>query len=120
MSHCKTSPSSCHQVLIVNAVQAVRLPPKRCPSTYKRYEKTVLGHQVQIDVKFLTFFDKKGRKIRRYQYTAIDDATRIRALRIYTKHNQANAIIFLDYVITQFPFRIKYIQSDNVLFASVF
>lgn len=32
-----------------------RLPtgaPKRSPSTYKRYEKAVPGHQVQIDVKF--------------------------------------------------------------------
>ena len=93
-----------------------RLPkgaPKRSPSTFKRYEKIVPGHQVQIDVKFLTFFDKKGRKIRRFQYTAIDDATRIRALKVYTKHTQANAVKFLDYVISKFPFRIKYVQTDN-------
>lgn len=93
-----------------------RLPqgaPKRSPSTFKRYEKIVPGHQVQIDVKFLTFFDKKGHKIRRFQYTAIDDATRIRALKIYSKHTQANAIKFLDYVIESFPFRIKYVQTDN-------
>jgi len=83
------------------------------PSTFKRYEKIVPGHQVQIDVKFLTFFDKKGRKVRRFQYTAIDDATRIRALKVYTKHTQVNAIKFLDYVISKFPFRIKYVQTDN-------
>src|SRR6056297_1680872 len=40
----------------------------------KRYQKQVPGHHIQMDVKFLTFIDKKGRKIRRFQYTAIDDA----------------------------------------------
>jgi len=49
----------------------------------KRYSQQVPGHQIQVDVKFLTFIGKKGAKIRRYQYTAIDDATRIRALKIY-------------------------------------
>ena len=52
----------------------------------KRYEKQVPGHHVQVDVKFLSFVDKSGRKVKRFQYTAIDDATRIRALKIYTKH----------------------------------
>jgi transposase InsO family protein len=93
-----------------------RLPrgaPKRSPSTFKRYEKQVPGHQVQIDVKFLFFTDKVGRRVKRFQYTAIDDATRIRALKVYREHNQANAIAFLDYVIGKFPFRIKYVQTDN-------
>ena len=52
-------------------------------------------------------------KIKRYQYTAIDDATRIRALKIYDRHNQANAIDFIDYVIEKFPFRIKTVRTDN-------
>jgi hypothetical protein len=41
-----------------------------------RYEKQVPGHHVQVDVKFLTLKQKKGASVRRYQYTAIDDATR--------------------------------------------
>jgi hypothetical protein len=41
----------------------------------------------------------EGRRVRRYQYTAIDDATRIRALQIYERHSQANAIRFFDYVL---------------------
>ena len=41
---------------------------------------------------------------RRYQYTAIDDATRIRALRVYARHTQKNAIRFLDHVIEAFPY----------------
>ena len=48
-----------------------------------RYEKQVPRHHVQIDVKFLTLKRKKGASVRRYQYTAIDDATRVRALKIY-------------------------------------
>ena len=46
------------------------------------------------------------------QYTAIDDATRIRALQIYEKHTQANAIAFVDHVIGRFPFRIHTIRTD--------
>ena len=67
----------------------------------------------QVDVKFLTFQTKDGKDIRRYQYTAIDDATRIRALKIYERHTQANAISFIDYVIAKFPFRIREVRTDN-------
>jgi transposase InsO family protein len=43
----------------------------------------------------------------------IDDATRIRALKIYPRHNQKNAIKFIDYVIEKFPFRIHTIRTDR-------
>jgi hypothetical protein len=42
----------------------------------QRYNKQVPGHHIQIDVKFLIFKGKQGQKVKRYQYTAIDDATR--------------------------------------------
>lgn len=79
----------------------------------KRYQKQVPGHQIQLDVKFLTFRGKDGKPIKRYQYTAIDDATRIRALRAYGRHTQANAIAFIDHVIARFPFRIREVRTDN-------
>ena len=44
---------------------------------------------------------------------AIDDATRVRALKVYDKHTQANAIDFVDHIIEKFPFRIKEIRTDN-------
>ena len=66
-----------------------------------------------MDVKFLTFIGERGEKIRRFQYTAIDDATRVRALKVYPKHTQANAIDFVDHIIEKFPFRIKEIRTDN-------
>lgn len=78
----------------------------------KRYSKETPGHHVQVDVKFLTFNTDKG-KIKRFQYTAIDDCTRIRAIKIYDKHNQEQAIDFIAYVVKKFPFRIHTIQTDN-------
>jgi transposase InsO family protein len=79
----------------------------------KRYEKQVPGHHVQVDVKFLQFRKAGGRAVKRYQFTAIDDATRIRALRIYERHNQENAIDFIDHVVSRFPFRIDTIRTDR-------
>jgi transposase InsO family protein len=79
----------------------------------KRYNKQVPSHHIQMDVKFLMFEGKSGKKIKRYQYTAIDDATRVRALKVYERHTQANAIKFVDHVIDKFPFRIREIRTDN-------
>ena len=85
-------------------------PKRRLHS--KRYNKKSPGHHVQIDVK-INIFIRDGKKIKRFQYTAIDDATRIRALKIYDKYTHANAIDFVDYVIKLFPFRINNIRTDN-------
>ena len=79
----------------------------------RRYAKQVPGHHVQVDVKILSVTAPDGKKIRRFQYTAIDDATRIRALKIYPRHNQANAISFIDYVLEKFPFRVQTIRTDR-------
>ena len=91
-----------------------RLPRgTRLPKVHtKRYNKQVPGHHIQLDVKFLTFIGKKGEKTRRFQYTAIDDATRVRALKVY-KNTQANGQDFVDHIIDKFPFRIREIRTDN-------
>lgn len=73
----------------------------------------VPGHHVQMDVKFLSFKIPEGKHVGRFQYTAIDIATRIRALKIYRRHNQTSAIDFVDYVIEKFPFRIQSICTDR-------
>jgi len=107
------SESSVYRILAHNGLN--RLPKtasKRSLHT-KRYAKTVPGHHIQVDVKFLTLKDEEGHKVRRYQYTAIDDATRVRALQIYQKHNQLCAIRFVDYLVEKFPFRINTIRTDN-------
>ena len=66
-----------------------------------------------MDVNFLKFKGKNGKKLKRYQYTAIDDATRVRALKVYPRHTQKNAINFVDHVIDTFPFRIQQIRTDR-------
>ncbi len=96
-----------------------RLDLNRLPSSqrhkphqqrWKRYEKPKPGHQVQVDVKFITPIGAAGKKY--YQFTAIDDCTRIRVLRVYPRCNQKTAIQFLDYLLARLPFRVDSIQTD--------
>ena len=79
----------------------------------RRYAKEVPGHHVQVDVKFVSLKATDGHRVRRFQYTAIDDATRVRALKIYAQHNQKRAIAFVDYFTEKFPFRIHTIRTDR-------
>ena len=90
---------------------SARYQPKA--TRWKRYEKQLPGHQVQIDVKFVAPLAGAARRQRYYQFTAIDDCTRLRVLRIYPTLNQKTAIQFLDYVAQRLPFRIKQVQTDN-------
>jgi transposase InsO family protein len=78
---------------------------------WKRYEKPEPGHQVQIDVKFIA--PLKGARKKHYQFTAIDDCTRLRVLRIYDQLSQKTAIQFVDYVLEKLPFHVQRIQTDN-------
>ncbi len=92
----KTSDATVYRVCRRHGLR--RLPNRvgrRAVHTH-RYEKQAPGHHVQVDVKFLTLKRKKSAPVRRYQYTAIDDATRVRALKIYRRHTQANAIDVID------------------------
>lgn len=56
------------------------------------------GPHIQVDVKFLMLQDRQDRPVKRFQYTAIDDATRIRVMKVYHRHNQDYAIKFIDHV----------------------
>lgn len=105
----KVSRSGCYYVLLRNRLNQ----RQRSKPLFKHYEKQALGHHVQIDVKLLFFNSPNGQRIKRFQYITIDDATRIRALKIYERHNQANTIDFIDYIVNKFPFRIKTIRTDN-------
>ncbi len=78
---------------------------------WKRYEKPLPGHRVQVDVKFVAPIG--GSKKKYYQFTAIDDCTRLRILRIYDRLNQKIAIQFIDYVFEKLPFQVEVVQTDN-------
>ena len=102
---------------ILKRLDMSRLPTsqryKRLDKRYKRYEKQLPGHQVQIDVKFIQPITGVTPRKRYYQFTAIDDCTRLRVLRIYPKLNQKTAIEFVDYVLQRLPFPVQVIQTDN-------
>jgi transposase InsO family protein len=116
---------------ILKRLDMNRLPAsqryKRHDRRWKRYEKQLPGHRVQIDVKFIeplpaaparpgttsTNPATPGRRRKYYQFTAIDDCTRLRVLKIYPANNQKTAIQFLDYVLSRLPFTVEVIQTDN-------
>lgn len=109
----KTSCSSVYRTLKRNGIGPLPRNVGRRAIHTRRYAKQVPGHHIQVDVKFLTLTTEDDRKIRRYQYTAIDDATRVRALKIYHRHNQKSSIDFIDYVVEKFPFRIHTVRTDR-------
>jgi transposase InsO family protein len=78
---------------------------------WQRYEKPQPGHRLQLDVKFLERIAGTGKRL--YQFTAIDDCTRIRVLKVYDGCNQRTAIRFVDEVLRRLPFRVHVIQTDN-------
>ena len=98
------SPSGIWRILC--RLDMSRLPAsqryRRHRDRWKPYEKPLPGHRVQIDVKFLV--PLPGSRRRFYQFTAIDDCTRIRALRAYDRCNQVTSIRFLDEVMARLPF----------------
>jgi transposase len=68
---------------ILRRLDLSRLPSsqryKRHKERWKRYEKQLPGHSVQVDVKFIEPIQGVRRK--HYQFTAIDDCTRLRVLK---------------------------------------
>jgi transposase InsO family protein len=101
---------------ILKRLDMNRLPAsqryKRHKDRWKRYEKALPGHRIQIDVKFVTSISGPKKK-KYYQFTAIDDCTRLRILRIYDKCNQKTSIQFLDHVLSKLPFKVEIVQTDN-------
>jgi hypothetical protein len=48
-----------------------------------------------------------------YQYTAIDDCTRIRVLAVYPRRTAANSLLFLERMNEEMPFPVQAIQTDR-------
>jgi hypothetical protein len=109
---------------------------------WKRYKKAQPGHRVQIDVKFIEALpgtDPKAkatpaaeasaasssehtlettgltarRRRRCYQFTAIDDCTRLRVLKVYPRADQKTAVAFLDHLLSRLPFKVDVTRTDN-------
>jgi transposase InsO family protein len=105
--------SSVHGILVRHGMNRLPANQKHRPhrQRWQRYEKPQPGHRLQMDVKFLERIP--GTRKRLYQFTAIDDCTRIRVLKVYDGCNQATAIRFLDEVLRRLPFRVHVVQTDN-------
>ena len=92
-----------HKVLQKHGVK----PVKKCrrKTDYLRYACPIPGERVQMD----TCKIAPGL----YQYTAVDDCTRYRVLRLYSRRTAANTMDFLDCVIEEMPFPVQRIQTDR-------
>jgi transposase InsO family protein len=105
--------SSVHRILRRHGMN--RLPASQKHRSrakrWQRYEKAQPGHRLQLEVKVLERI--AGTRKRLYQFTAIDDCTRIRVLKIYDACNQGTAIRFIDEVLRRLPFRVLVVQTDN-------
>ena len=78
---------------------------------------TYPGDKVQIDVKYVPqecmTEELKDRKEKYYQYTAIDEFTRIRYTWFTNEHSTYMSSEFVKRAIKYFPFKIETIQTDN-------
>lgn len=82
----------------------------RKPKPYKRAEYP--GQKVQIDVKFVPrSCVADGNKY--YQYTAVDECTRLCFREMYDEHSTYSSLDFLKKLIEFFPFPIREVQTDN-------
>ena len=84
----------------------------------RRYpEILVPGEKVQVDVKEVPYNCLKGAARRGgkhfYQWTVIDECTRIRFVYGFEEHTPENSVKFFKMLQKIFPFKIQTIQTDN-------
>lgn len=97
------SVASIHKILCRQQVKP--LVTFRRKSDFTRYQRSVPGERVQMD----TCKIAPGR----YQYTAIDDCTRYRVLRLYRRRTTENTLDFIETTIEEMPFPLQRIQTDR-------
>lgn len=108
------SVSSLYRVMrTLHMFSAKKTHKKRVNKPYHTPE--VPGEKIQMDVKFVPkeclVGDLEGTKL--YQYTAIDETTRLRYLAFYEEHSTFSSAKFLMQCIQFFPFKIQCVQTDN-------
>lgn len=104
LHNCLLSLETIHKVL--ERFQESLLKYKRKPRKGRhRYNRPIPGDRVQMDVCKIA----PGL----YQYTAIDDCTRMKVLALYSRRTAANSLLFLEKVIEELPFAFQRIQTDR-------
>jgi len=82
--------------------------PQRRPRQLTLFSRERPGDCVQMDVK-----EVKVAGTKYFQYTAIDDCTRYRILRLYPRKNHQTSHMFFSTLQTALPFPIRKVQVDN-------
>ena len=91
---------------VLNRNKAAPLHSGKLPKKPKRYSRPVPGDRVQLDT------CKIGKGL--YQFTAVDDCTRMRVLGLYDARTAKNAVQFLvEQMLVEFPFLIQRVQTDR-------
>lgn len=90
-------------------------PPRKHDRRYP--ELSTPGEKVQIDVKEVPYCCLRG-ELKEYgkhlyQWTAIDECTRIRFVYGFEEHTPENTVKFLKMIREKFPFKIQTVQTDN-------
>ena len=87
--------------------------PKYVPKPYE--QMLYPGQRVQIDVKYVPSAclvgDAKGKKF--YQYTAIDEYSRLRYIEAFEEKSTYSSAVFLKNMIRFFGFPVECVQTDN-------
>ena len=100
----KLSTTTVWAVLDRSGVAPLRKP--KVPEKPLRYNRPVPGERVQMDT------CKIGKNL--FQFTAVDDCTRMRVLGVYTARTAENAVEFLtERVLEELPFPIQRLQTDR-------
>lgn len=86
---------------------------KRTKHSNKPYRRADYpGQKVQVDVKYVPS-ECVTNGIKYYQYTAVDECTRVTFREMYDEHSTYSSTDFLKKLIKAFPFPIREIQTDN-------
>ena len=103
---------------VMRRLDLYRAKPQNPKYIPKPYEPALFpGQKVQIDVKIVPkscivgVAGALGQKF--YQYTAIDECTRMRYLGAFEEHSTFSSMIFLQQLVRAFPFKICKVQTDN-------
>jgi len=111
---CQRGYSRCYQTFLRTirkfepGTKKKKKPQKPKPYTRAEYP----GQKLQIDVKYVpSRCVSDGRKY--YQFTAVDECTRLPFRQMYDEHSTYSAKMFLEEMFKYYPFPVREVQTDN-------
>ncbi len=104
----KIHPRTVHKILKRNGL-IKKKRRRRKEDVYHRKQTAFPGELVEVDVKYAFKINNKWF----YQFTAVDDYSRWRFIRIYEDQSTIKAMNFLKDLVKEAPFKITAIKTDN-------